>query len=155
MFSLPSQTFLFNGAGVCFSNSVVFLPGGPSYHPPQFGSEGGRLPALHPAAALCQRRLLHQGVCSSLHRPGHGEELSQVGTPVLVSVGGLCSPTRFTKTCWCSAANRLWFTTALAAALSTFSGWGAEPTMENSKRLVNTEMPCKWRQADRDVVKAM
>lgn len=65
-------------------NAVALLPAGPSYHPPQLGSEGGGLPALHPAAALRQRRLLHQGVCSRLHRPGHGEELSQVRTSALV-----------------------------------------------------------------------
>lgn len=73
---------------VCVFNAVALCPAGPADHPPQPGPEGGGLPALHPAAALRQRRLLHQGVCPSVHRPGHGEELSQVHSPARVCVGG-------------------------------------------------------------------
>lgn len=79
-------------------NAVALLPAGPSYHPPQFGPEGGGLPALHPAAALRQRRLLHQGVCTSLHRPGHGEELSQVRTAALVRMRGPSGTIQITET---------------------------------------------------------
>lgn len=54
------------------------LPAGSSHHPPQSGPEGGGVPAIHPAPAVGQRRLLHQGVCARLHGTGQSQELSQV-----------------------------------------------------------------------------
>ncbi|KAM7394673.1 hypothetical protein PAMP_021459 [Pampus punctatissimus] len=51
--------------------------GGSSYYPPQFGPEGGGIPAIHPAPAVRQRRLLHSGLCTRLHRTGYGQKLSQ------------------------------------------------------------------------------
>lgn len=42
-----------------FLHLLFFPPAGSSYHPPQSGPAGGCVPAIHPAPALRQRRLLH------------------------------------------------------------------------------------------------
>lgn len=59
---------------------IIFFSSGSSYHPPQFGSACECVPAIHPATAVRQRRLLHSGLCSCLHRTGYCQKLSQVHT---------------------------------------------------------------------------